>query len=79
MVCSGQASDAEFVVSASQVLDERVTADHHSRGPVPFQIAHRSQPHFQQGVVGFHPVVRVPGGVMCGIGQHLGDRSRQRR
>ena len=30
----GAGFDTEFVVAASQVLDERVPADHDTRGPV---------------------------------------------
>ena len=36
--------DTEFVVAASQVLDERMTADHGCRGAIGSQTAHRAKP-----------------------------------
>jgi hypothetical protein len=56
--------DAEFVVAAPQVLDERVTCDDRSRGAVSLQTAHRPQPCFQPAVVTLDPVVRILDRVM---------------
>ena len=53
----GSGVDAEFVVAATQVLDEGVTADHHRRGPVAFESTHRTQPRFETAMVGLDPVV----------------------
>jgi hypothetical protein len=50
----------EFVVSATQVLDERVPGrDGSSRGQ-SFQSAHRPQPALEPTVIGFDDVVWVP-------------------
>lgn len=49
--------DAEFVVSSSQILDERVISDHNRRGLIGPQAAHRSQPCLETPVVVLYPVV----------------------
>ena len=56
--------DAEFVVTAPDVLHERVTADDHPGGVVAFESAHRSEPRFEAAVVGFDPIVRILLGVV---------------
>jgi hypothetical protein len=43
---------AEFVVAASQVLDERVPSADHSGRAEPFR-THRFQPGFEPTVIGF--------------------------
>jgi hypothetical protein len=60
----GSGLDAKFVVTASEVLHERVTADDHASGLVAFEAAHRSKPGSQAAVVGFDPIVRVLLGVV---------------
>ena len=56
--------DPEFVVAASQILDERMAADHDRGGPVAPQAAHRAEPGFQSAVIAFDPVVRILGRVV---------------
>lgn len=43
--------DAEFVVTASQVLHEGVTADHDRCGPIRSWAAHRAQPRLESTVI----------------------------
>ncbi len=57
---------AEFVVTASKILDERVTADHYRRGPISQQAAHRPESCFEAAVVPLDPAIRVLLGVMGG-------------
>jgi hypothetical protein len=54
----------EFVVTAANVLHERVTTDDHPGSAVAFESAHRPEPRFEAAVVGFDAVVRVLLGVM---------------
>jgi hypothetical protein len=61
--------DAEFVVTASHVLDERVTADRRRRGPIRPQTAHRRRPRLEPSVIALDPVVRVLGRVMENVGK----------
>ena len=56
--------DAEFVVAAPEVLDERVTSDDHTGGAVLFQSARRSEPGFESTMISLDPVVRILVGVM---------------
>ncbi len=56
--------DTEFVVTASQIRNERVTADHRRRGPIRSQTAHRPQPCLEPTVVALDPIVRILGRVM---------------
>jgi hypothetical protein len=49
----------DFVVSAAEVLNERVTGRDGARGAQPLESAHRSQSGFQASVIGFDDVVRV--------------------
>ena len=65
--------DAEFVVTAPQILHEGVAADHDRRGPVALQATHRPQPGLQPGVVALHPVVREARRVVAGVGEQLLD------
>jgi hypothetical protein len=51
--------DAEFVVAAAEVLDERMSgADPAGRAEL-FEPAHGPEPGFEPCVIGFHRVVRV--------------------
>jgi hypothetical protein len=56
--------DAEFVVTAPNVLHECVTADDHAGGVVAFESAHRSESGFQVTMVCFDPIVRILPGVV---------------
>ena len=56
--------DAEFVVAASHVLDERMTADHDRRSPIRPQTAHRPEPRLEPSMVALDPIVRIPRGVV---------------
>jgi hypothetical protein len=49
----------QFVVAATQVLDEGVPRTDHLCRPEPFQAAHRSQPEFQFAVIGFDHIRRI--------------------
>ena len=61
--------DAEFVVAASEVLDERVSANHYRRCLVGHQSAHRSESRLQPAVIGLGPGgVRVLAGVVLSVG-----------
>ncbi len=70
--------DAEFVVTASQVLDERVTADHDRRGPVRSQTSHRAKPRVESPVIALDPVVRILRGVVERVGERFVDNAQQR-
>src|ERR1700730_14082077 len=56
--------DAELVVAATQVLDERVTTNDDPRGGIGLPPAHRPQPRLESAVVTLHLVIRVPRGVV---------------
>ena len=56
--------DAEFVLAASQVLDERVPADHHTRSPVGSKIAHWPESCLESSVIPLDPVVPILGRVV---------------
>ena len=62
--------DAEFVVPASQVLNERTATDDDARRSVAFQAAHRSQPGFLSCAVGLDAIVRVHGCVVFDVADH---------
>jgi len=49
----------EFIVTAAEVLDERVPGGQDPRGLVAFQAAHRPQPRLQPAMAGLDGVVRV--------------------
>ena len=71
MVASGVG--AEFVVAASDVLYERVAANHYRRGAIAFEAAHRLQPGLEPAVVRLDPVVRILCSVVQGVGRQLLD------
>ena len=66
----------EFVVAAADVLNEGVPGDDSPGADVGFQAAHRSQPSFQLGVVGFDPVIGVPFDAMPSCGKNLFEDPR---
>ncbi len=66
---------AEFVVTASKVLDERVAADHYRRGPISSQTALWFQPGLEAAVVPLDPVVRVLLGVVGCFGDQFIDHT----
>jgi hypothetical protein len=70
--------DAEFVVAASQVLNEGVAPDHVARGLIGSQTAHRPEPRLEPSVIAFDPVVGVPGGVMEHFWEKVIDDAQQR-
>ena len=49
--------DAEFVVTAPQILHERMTTDHPRRDPIRPQIAHWTEPGFEPSVIALDAVV----------------------
>ncbi len=49
----------DFVVSAAQILDERMPGGDDPRGPVAFQAAHRPQPGLQPPMIGFDRIIGV--------------------
>jgi len=51
--------DAEFVVPATQVLNEGMTSNDHPCRPVGPQSAHRAQPRLESAVIALDPVVGV--------------------
>ena len=55
----GTRVDTEFVVTAADVLNERVTTDDHSGGVVSFEATHRTESGLEPTVVAFDAVVRV--------------------
>ena len=61
----GSGVDTEFVVAATQVLDERVTTDHHRRSPVAFESTYGARPRSETA--------------MRGVEQDLIDHPQQRR
>jgi hypothetical protein len=67
---------AEFVVAAAQVLDERMPSAHHSGRAEPFQPTHRSQPGLEPTMIGFDGVVRVLLHDVARGGQQLIDHLR---
>ena len=70
--------DAEFLVPASEVLDERMSADDDARRSVGLQAAHWSQPGFQPCMVGLDTVVRIDGRVVLDVAQLVLDGTDQR-
>ncbi len=82
----------EFVVTTSQVLNERMPPDHDTRGPDRPQSPHRTKTYLQPAVITLAPVVLILPGVMegrrdqlvdhmgecrCAVGDHL-DRQPMR-
>jgi hypothetical protein len=52
---------AEFVVTAPNVLHQRVAAHDHPRRMIAFEAAHRAEPGFEPAVVALDAVVRTRG------------------
>ncbi len=71
--------DAEFVVSAPKVLDERVTTDHDRSGPVCSQSALWFQSCFETAMVPLDPVDCVLLGVVYRFWDQLVDDAEQGR
>ena len=71
----GARVDAELVVTATDVLHERVAADDHARRMVAFESAHRAEPGLESSVVAFDSVVRVLLGVVEPSGHESFDCS----
>jgi hypothetical protein len=69
--------DAEFVVTASQVLDEGMPDDHDRRGAIGLQAAYWSQSGFKSTMVALYAVVRILLGVVQHVGHQLIDDSKQ--
>jgi hypothetical protein len=61
----------KFVVSAADILDERVPGSDHSCAAKLFEATHRSQSGLESAVVGFDGVIRVFLQDMAGGGQQL--------
>ncbi len=70
---------AEFIVSAAEVLDERVSGANHSGGAEPCQAAHRPPPRLQPSMIGFDRVVGVLLDNMAGGGHQFIDNARVSR
>ena len=74
----GARVDAKFVVTAADVLHERMTADDHPRRTVAVESTHGSESGFESAVVAFNPVVRILVSVVkCGWHEAV-DRRPQR-
>ena len=50
---------AEYVVAAAEILDERVASSDHSCRTESFEAAHRPEPSLQAAMVGFYKAVGV--------------------
>ena len=74
----GARVDAEFVVAATDVLHQRVTADDHPCRVVAFESTHRTQSGFEPSVVAFDAVVRILLSVMKRAWDEVFDRGPQR-
>ncbi len=61
--------DAEFVVSAAEILDEGVPGSDDLGGAETFQSPHRPQSGLQPAVIGLDLVVGIPGVDVVGGGQ----------
>jgi len=51
--------DGEFIMTAAEILDERVPGRDDPRGPVALQAAHRPEPGFQPPVISLDRIVRI--------------------
>jgi CubicO group peptidase (beta-lactamase class C family) len=71
----GVGIDAEFVVVAPEVLDERVAGADHASGAELFQSAHRPQSGLEPTVIGFDGIVCVLLYDMARDGQQLIEHS----
>jgi hypothetical protein len=67
--------DTEFVMTAPEVLHERVTTHDHAGAAVTFESAHRSQSRLESAVIRFDPIVRILLDVMERRRDELIDRS----
>ena len=63
--------EGQLVVSAAQVLDERMSSADHSCGAQPFETTHGSKPGLQPAVIGFDRIVCILLGDVAGGGQQL--------
>jgi len=70
---------AEFVVAAPQVLDERMPSGNHSGRMEPCELTHRSEPGLEPTMICFDGVVRVLLGEVAGRAQQLIEHPRVRR
>jgi hypothetical protein len=70
--------DAEFAMAASQVLDERVPADHHTRGPVGSSTAHWPESCLESSVIALDLIVPVSGRVVEHFWEQIIDNAQQR-
>ena len=71
---AGGSLGSELVVSAADVLHERVPGGQGPRGPVTLQAAHRPEPGLQPPVISLDRIVRVPlHGVQRGGDQLIED------
>ena len=68
--------DSEFVMTASEVLDEGVPGSGYSCAAELFEPAHGSQAGFQPSMIGFDRVVSVLLGDMAGGGHQLVEHPR---
>jgi hypothetical protein len=68
--------EAQFVVTAPQVLNERRPSADHSGRAEPFEPTHRFQPGFEPTMIGFDGVVRVLLHDMARRGQQLIEHPR---
>ena len=66
---------AEYVVAAAEILDERVASSDHSCRTESFEAAHRPEPSLQAAMVGFYGVVGVLLGDMARRGQQFIEHS----
>lgn len=74
----GARVDAEFVVTAADVLHERVTTNDHPGSVIAFESTHRTEPRFESAVITFDAVVRILLGVVKRGWHETFDRSPQR-
>jgi hypothetical protein len=67
--------DAEFVVAASQVLDEAVSGADHAGAAEPFEAAHRPQSGLEPSMIGFDRIVGILLGDVARGGCQLIERA----
>jgi hypothetical protein len=71
--------DAEFVVAAPEILDERVAGANHAGGTQPFESAHRLHSDLEPSMIGFDGIVGVLLHDMACGGHQLIEHSRAGR
>ena len=71
--------NSQLVVSAAEVLDERMSSDHDARRSVGLQSTHRPQPGLQSAVVAFTSIVLVLPSVVERRRDQLVDHARKGR